>query len=395
MRSNLLKLIGLAAVAGIAVASCNKNGSPTQPTPACAIAISPATLTFGSDGGTGSVTVTAPAGCPWSAAASGGWISVTAGASGSGPGTVTYAVTANAATDARNGSLTIGGESHAVVQQGRAPASCSYDVSPGIADFGKDAGAGSFTVSAPGGCSWTASSAVSWIAIVSGAQAGSGTVSYTVARNDEVADRTGVITVADRRFTVRQTGDAGRCQYSVAPVQVTPCMPGGSVTATITTQAFCPWTATPNAPWLAVASGASGTGSGAITMTFGDNYDAPREGVVMVRWPTPTEGQNIHIAQAGCRYAVSRAAFSLAAAGGSATFDVIQQSDPNTCGGATQDRCVWTARSDVSWITVTSSMPRSGDNPVAFTVAANESPASRVGSITVRDQVVVITQAGR
>jgi hypothetical protein len=67
---------------------------------------------------------------------------------------------------------------------------------------------------------------------------------------------------------------------------------------------------------------------------------------------------------------------------------------PNTCGGATQDRCLWTAVSDVPWITITSSMPRTGDNPVAFTVAANTG-AARTGRITVRDRVVSITQAGQ
>jgi hypothetical protein len=155
------------------------------------------------------------------------------------------------------------------------------------------------------------------------------------------------------------------------------------------------WTVTPNASWLSIPSGSSGTGSGAITITFLENYDAPREGIVMVRWPTPTAGQNIRVAQAGCLYAVSRTAFSFTASAGSGTFDVIQQSEPNTCGGATQDRCVWTAVSDVSWITITSTMPRSGDNPVAFTVATNDGAASRVGRIAVRDKVVVITQAGR
>ena len=115
----------------------------------------------------------------------------------------------------------------------------------------------------------------------------------------------------------------------------------------------------------------------------------------MVRWPTPTAGQNIRVTQAGCRYAVTRDAFSFVAAGGGGTFDVIQQSDPNTCGGATQDRCVWTAVSDAPWVTITSSMPRSGDNPVAFTVTLNDSAAARAGKITVRDKVVVISQAGR
>jgi hypothetical protein len=132
-----------------------------------------------------------------------------------------------------------------------------------------------------------------------------------------------------------------------------------------------------------------------ISLTYTDNYDAPRAGVVMVRWPTPTAGQNIHVAQAGCLYAVSRPEISIGAPGGAAAFDVIQQSLPNTCGGATQDRCLWTAQSDVTWITITSSMPRTGDKPVTFMVAANDGTSPRVGRIAVRDKIVVITQAGR
>jgi hypothetical protein len=172
-------------------------------------------------------------------------------------------------------------------------------------------------------------------------------------------------------------------------------MPGGSLTATVITQPTCTWTAASNASWLGLASGKSGTGSGVITIAFSDNYDAPRDGVVMVRWPTPTAGQNIRVAQAGCAYAVSQNTFSVASGGGPGTFNVIQQSIPNTCGGATQDRCVWTALANVSWITITSSMPRSGDNPVSFTVAANTGVTSRVGKITVRDKVVTVTQAGQ
>jgi hypothetical protein len=298
--------------------------------------------------------------------------------------------------ESRTAAVTIGGQSHGIAQEGRAPTVCSYELSPARADFGRDAATGTFTVSAPDGCAWTAASRASWITINSGTQgAGNGSVSYAVTRNTEIADRVGTIAVAERTFTVEQSGDAGLCQYSVAPVDFRPCMAGGTLTATVTTQANCAWIATSNAPWLSVPSGGSGSGSGVITFTFSDNYDAPRQGVVMVRWHTPTAGQNVQVAQAGCLYAVSRSAINVAAAGGSGTFDVIQQSEPITCGGATQDRCVWTARSDVSWITVTSSMPRAGDNPVAFTVAANAGTASRVGRVTVRDKVVVITQAGQ
>jgi hypothetical protein len=113
----------------------------------------------------------------------------------------------------------------------------------------------------------------------------------------------------------------------------------------------------------------------------------------MVRWPTPTAGQNIRIAQAGCTYAVSQNSFPFAAAGGAGMFNVFQQSLPNTCGGATQDRCIWAAVSDVPWITISGSMPRAGDDRVTFTVAANPTGAPRVGRITLRDQVVLVNQA--
>ncbi|HEY0339040.1 MAG TPA: BACON domain-containing carbohydrate-binding protein, partial [Burkholderiales bacterium] len=236
----------------------------------------------------------------------------------------------------------------------------------------------------------------SWVTVTSDAQRiGSGNVTYAVSKNSDIGERRTGITVADRTFAIRQSGDSGSCQYAVAPVDVRPCMPGGILTATITTQPFCPWTAASSTSWLTVSGATSGSGSGFISFGFSDNYDAPRQGIIMVRWPTPTAGQNIQVAQAGCRYAVSRSAFSLAATSGSGTFDVIQQSDPNTCGGATQDRCVWTARSDAPWITITSSMPRTGDNPVAFAVAANDATGLRGGTISVRDKVVTITQAGR
>jgi hypothetical protein len=127
-------------------------------------------------------------------------------------------------------------------------------------------------------------------------------------------------------------------------------------------------------------------------MSFSSNYDAPREGIAMVRWPTPTAGQNVRVSQAGCRYSVSKSVIAFAAAGGAGGFDVLQESEPNSCGGALQDACVWSAIADVPWITITTTMPRSGDSPVAFTVAAN-SGAARSGTITIRDKTVRIDQA--
>jgi hypothetical protein len=115
----------------------------------------------------------------------------------------------------------------------------------------------------------------------------------------------------------------------------------------------------------------------------------------MVRWPTATAGQNLQVSQAGCYYSVSTAAMNFAAAGGTGQFSVVQMSDPITCGGPLQNGCLWTAQANVPWITINTSMPQTGDNPVSFTVAANPTAAARTGRITVRDKVVQITQSGQ
>jgi hypothetical protein len=384
----------LAAVA--LAAACGGKKSPNEPTPSCSFAVSPAAASFAPDGGTGGITVTSPAGCAWTAAASGGWVSITSGANGSGNGTVAYAVSSHAGTDARSATVTIAGQVHTVSQAGRPETACSYDLSPSSAAFGKDAADGTFGVSAPAGCAWTASSSAAWLTVTAGERgSGSGQVAYSITRNLEITERTAQIRVADRTFSLVQGGDTGGCQYSVAPVDVDVCMPGRTATAAVTTQDGCTWTAASGAPWLTVRDGSEGAGSGVITFEMGDNYDAPRSSTIFVRWPTPTAGQNIRVAQAGCQYAVSPSTFAFAAAGGPGTFDVFQQSDPIQCGGPLQDRCVWSAVSDAPWITVTNPSQRSGDDRVSFTIAANPGPAPRSGTIAVRDKVVTITQAGQ
>jgi hypothetical protein len=182
----------------------------------------------------------------------------------------------------------------------------------------------------------------------------------------------------------------------VAPIEFSPCMSVPfTMSSTVTTEPGCTWTAAAGAPWITVTAGQSGSGTGVVSFTVAENWEAPRHGVVMIRWPTVTAGQNLQVSQAGCYYAVSTSAINIPAAGGASRFDVIQQSDPITCGGATQSACRWTAQSDVPWITITTTMPQAGDNPVGFTVAANPGTTARIGRITVRDKVVQITQSGQ
>jgi hypothetical protein len=398
MSSKSLRYLALLVVLGVALSACDKD-SPTEPTPApCTYTLSTSSLSFSASGGSNSVTVTAASQCTWNAASDRAWMSITSGASGSGNGVVTISVTPNPTDGVRTGTLTIAGQSVSVREDSFEP--CTLDISPSSASFNKDSATGSFAVSAPGHCPWSAKSNAAWLGVTAGGQGtGNGSVSYAVERNREVTMRSGAIAVGERTFTVTQAGDPpapAACEYSVTPVEFSPCMSVPyNLTATITTQLGCTWTANPGVSWITMTGGQSGSGSGALTFRVSDNWDAPRQSVVMVRWPTVTAGQNLRVSQAGCRYAVSATTISIGAAGGPGRFDVLQQSDPYTCGGPTQNACLWIAQSDVPWITVTTTMPQAGDNPVSFTVAPNDSTAARSGTIAVRDKVVRITQSGR
>jgi hypothetical protein len=84
----------------------------------CTYSIAPASQSFGSSAGNGSIAVSTSAGCPWSAASNASWITVTGGASGSGNGTVTYSVAGNTGTSSRTGTLTVAGQTFTVSQSG-------------------------------------------------------------------------------------------------------------------------------------------------------------------------------------------------------------------------------------------------------------------------------------
>jgi hypothetical protein len=85
------------------------------PAPSCTYSIAPPSQTIDSTGGVGSVNVTTTAGCAWTASSNATWIVITNGASGTGNGTVTFAITTNIG-GSRTGTLTIAGQT-ATVQQ--------------------------------------------------------------------------------------------------------------------------------------------------------------------------------------------------------------------------------------------------------------------------------------
>lgn len=343
---------------------------------ACAPSVSPLSQSsFGAAGGTGASAVTTAAGCVWNAASSAAWLTITSGASGSGPGSVGFTVAPNASTASRTATLTIAGATFTINQSG---APCSYSISPASQSFTASGGTSASTVTAGAGCAWTAGSHASWITVTSGASgSGPGNVGFSVAANTSTtASRTGTLTIAGATFTVTQA--SASCSYSISSTSQSFAASGGSGGTTVTAGAGCTWSATSNASWITVTSGASGTGPGSAAFSVAANSSTTgRSGTLTIAGATFTVTQ----AAAACSYSATSPALSFASDGGPGSSAV-------TAGAG----CAWTASSNVAWITILSGATGSGSGSVAFTVAANTGTTQRSGTLTIAGTPFTVTQ---
>jgi immune inhibitor A len=350
------------------------------PAATCAYSISPASQSFPSAGGAGSVsvTLTSGTGCAWTASSNASWVTVTSGSSGSGNGTVGYAVAANSGS-ARSGTATIAGQTFTVSQ---VAASCSYTLSPTSASVGASGGAGSFTVNTGAGCPWTAASGAGWLHVTGGSTgSGPGSVSYVVDTNSGL-QRAGSIVAGGQVFTVNQTGGPTTCtSFTISPTSASVGAVAGAQSVGLTgVPSSCQggvWSAAGNGTWIAV-SPTSGSGPGAVTVSWGQNTTmSARAGSAVIA------GQVFNVAQSA-----QSCAYSLTPTSG--TYP------PSACGGVftvnTTAGCPWTASTAVAWIHVTTPSG-SGSASVSITLDANGG-SSRTGTISVAGLTFAVNQSG-
>jgi Putative binding domain, N-terminal/Viral BACON domain len=174
----------------------------TQQAAPCTFSISPPAQTFAAGGGPGAVAVTAGANCGWTAVSNNtDWLTITGGASGTGNGSVAFAVAVNAGPQ-RIGTLSVAGQTFTVTQD----APCTFSITPSQT-IGAAGGSGSVSITTGGSCAWTAvSSNPEWLSITGGSSGtGSGQVMFAAAGNATGADRTGTITIAGQSFVLTQT----------------------------------------------------------------------------------------------------------------------------------------------------------------------------------------------
>lgn len=248
-------------------------------TPVCGVpTISPSSVAMTSAGGTSTTSVTATVGCAWTAASNAAWLTVTAGASGSGSGTVTFNAAANTTAASRTGTLTVAGRTFTVTQP--AGTTCTATLTPASHTFLSAGGSGLTNVTVASGCPWSATSNAGWVTVAGSASgSGNGTVSFSVAANTATTTRTGTITVAGQTLTVTQ--GAASCTYTVSPTSVTSQPAGGTGTINITTGTGCAWSSSSLVSWITVAG--QGSASGTVTYTVaGNTGSTSRTGSVMV-----------------------------------------------------------------------------------------------------------------
>ena len=92
----------------------------TQPVLQCSYSLGIGPVAARAGGYSGTVSVTAPAGCAWTASSNSTWITIPSGNAGSGTGKVSYAVSPNTAIATRTGSLLVAGIALTVTEPGRA-----------------------------------------------------------------------------------------------------------------------------------------------------------------------------------------------------------------------------------------------------------------------------------
>lgn len=173
--------------------------------PGCSLRVSPRSAVVSQAGGTVTVSVATAAGCTWTVRSGATWASVSP-TSGAGSSRVTLRAAANPGSAARSASVSIGGATIALGQEG-VPV-CRFDLTPESATLPPEGGNAVVTVSAPSGCAWSARASARWLRLSAASGRGPGAIQVSAAPNRLRRERTGMITVGSQVFTV--TVEAGR-----------------------------------------------------------------------------------------------------------------------------------------------------------------------------------------
>ncbi len=355
------------------------SSSPSSAT--CSYTVSPNSLAFPNGGSTETLTITAspsnPSGCTWTASADQSFIQLGA-TGGSGSGTLSVTTAQNAGTGPLSGNITVAGQVIPVTQAG--PTACAYTVSPASLSFPTGGGAQLVTVTAtPPTCSWTASTASTFLTVGTTSGSGSGSVLVTAAANSSTTPLTGSVTIAGYVIPVYESGQV-LCAFNVTPFVSFPSSGGSTTLNIIASSPNCAWTATADQPFVTLTP-AAGTGNGTVTVTAAPNTT----GGALTSTLT-VAGQSIPLIEAGpssaCAFAVSPLNLNYPSGGGSMMLAVA----------ATGPTCTWNISGYPAWLTPNATSG-SGNGVVTLTAPIYGGTTDRTGSVIIAGINVTATQA--
>jgi len=193
-------------------------------------------------------------------------------------------------------------------------------------------------------------------------------------------DEQGELYVVDLNGSISKI--APDCTTAITPASQSFGASGGTDSVAVTATDGCAWTAVPNASWIHITSGSSGSGNGVVQYTVDANTTtSARTGSMTIA------GQTFTVTQTGttgnCTYAISPTNSSFPQAGGSGSVTVTAPAG-----------CMWGAVTGDSWITVTAGASGSGNGTVTYSVAPyTGKPKSRKGSIVIAGATLNVKQA--
>lgn len=171
------------------------------------------------------------------------------------------------------------------------------------------------------------------------------------------------------------------CPLTLSKTELFVGVSGGVASVGVSSPSACSWSASTGDSWINIVSGDGGSGNGSVDLEFRENFTgAPRVGTINV------SGHSIVVTQDGglegeCIYSISPMFSSFSAGGGAGSVNIF-------C----EERCVWQAVSNASWISVTSATVGVGNGSVTYSVAPNPGFTARSGTIRIAGQLFSIKQ---
>ena len=335
-------------------------------------AISPSSAAFTYAGASDIVSVTHVAGCSWRVTGAPAWLTITAGAQGSGSGTVSYSVAANAGT-ARSATLSIADNAFVVSQE--ASPCVNPTLNPASQSIAAAGGTSTVSLTIGAGCPWSVSGAPAWLTIT-GAGAGPADITFTAAPNAGVA-RSAVFTIAGMSFLVNQAAGACAPAPTISPTFRSFTTAGGTSTVTVTAPAACSWTVPAFPAWITMPT-TSGTGNATLSFTVAAN---------------PSVGRSAVFAVAGNNFTVSQAANLCEGA----TLMPASVALPNTAASGTvaltaPASCAWTISGVPSWVSFPSGYSGTGSATLTYQTIANNGPA-QAATMTIAGAALGMSQS--